>query len=99
MLSRKIKKREKLTNAFFLKVYISFDDLTLIPKEKFEWIEEWHAQADRKYLIGVIKLTELKENNWWKENGVSLILLPEPVIEEIETRKLKRRSLELAGIV
>ena len=88
----------ELSNDIFLKVYVSFDDLTLIPKEKFEWIEEWHAQADRKYLIGVIKLTELKENNWWKENGVSLILLPEPVIEEIETRKLKQRSLELAGI-
>lgn len=88
----------ELSNDIFLTVYVSFDDLALIPKEKFEWIEEWHAQADRKYLIGVIKLTELKENNWWKENGVSLILLPEPVIEEIETRKLKQRSLELAGI-
>jgi homoserine dehydrogenase len=66
---------------------------------KFEWIEEWHAQADRKYLIGVIKLTELKENNWWKENGTSLILLPTPVIEETETRKLKKRSLELAGVI
>ncbi len=88
----------ELSNDIFLKVYVSFDDLALIPKEKFEWIEEWHAQADRKYLIGVIKLTELKENNWWKENGVSLILLPEPVIEEIETKKLKKRSLELAGI-
>jgi len=89
----------ELSNEIFLTVYVSFNDLTFIPKEKFEWIEEWHAQADRKYLIGVIKLTELKENNWWKENGVSLILLPEPVIEEIETRKLKKRSLELAGIV
>ena len=88
----------ELSNDIFLTVYVSFDDLALIPKEKFEWIEEWHAQADRKYLIGVIKLTELIENNWWKENGVSLILLPEPVIEEIETRKLKQRSLELAGI-
>lgn len=88
----------ELSNDIFLKVYVSFDDLILIPKEKFEWIEEWHAQADRKYLIGVIKLSELKENNWWKENSVSLILLPEPVIEEIETRKLKQRSLELAGI-
>lgn len=62
----------ELSNDIFLTVYVSFDDLALIPKEKFEWIEEWHAQADRKYLIGVIKLTELKENNWWKENGVSL---------------------------
>lgn len=88
----------ELSNNIYLKVYVSFDDLLLIPKEKFEWIEEWHAQADRKYLVGVIALSALKENNWWKENGVSLILLPEPVIEEIETRKLRKRSLELAGI-
>ena len=88
----------ELSNDIFLKVYVSFDDISLIPKEKFEWIEEWHSREDRKYLVGVIALTALKENNWWKENGVSLILLPEPVIEEIETRKLKKRSLELAGL-
>ena len=88
----------ELSNEIFLKVYVSFDDISLIPKEKFEWIEEWHSREDRKYLVGVIALTALKENNWWKENGVSLILLPEPVIEEIETRKLKKRSLELAGL-
>lgn len=89
----------QLNNDIYLKVYVSFDDLISIPKEKFEWIEEWHAQENRNYLIGVIALSELKENNWWKENGVSLIILPEPVIEEIEIRKLKKRSLELAGII
>ncbi len=89
----------ELTNDIFLRVYISFEDLSFIPRERFEWIEEWHAQEDRKYLIGVISFSELKENTWWKENNTSLILLPEPVIEEIETRKLKKRSLELAGIV
>lgn len=89
----------ELSNDIFLRVYISFDDLALIPRERFEWIEEGHAQEDRKYLVGVIALAELKENSWWKENGTSLILLPEPVIEETETRKLKKRSLELAGVL
>jgi len=89
----------ELTNDIFLRVYISFNDLALIPREKFEWIEEWHAREERKYLAGIISLSELKENNWWKENGTSLILLPEPVIEETATRKLKKRSLELAGVL
>lgn len=88
----------ELSNDTFLRVYVSFDNLSFIPRERFEWIEEWHAQEDRKYITGVISFAELKENNWWKENNTSLILLPEPVIEEIETRKLKKRSLELAGI-
>jgi homoserine dehydrogenase len=89
----------ELSNDIFLRVYVSFDGLAFIPRERFEWIEEWHAQEDRKYLVGVISFPELKENTWWKENGTSLILLPESIIEEIETRKLKKRSLELAGII
>ena len=88
----------QLNNDIFLKVYVSFDDLSFIPREDFEWIEEWHANEDRKYLSGVIALAKLKNTSWWKENNNSLILLPEPIIEEIETRKIKKRSLELAGI-
>jgi homoserine dehydrogenase len=79
-------------------VYLSFDDWNYIPKDKFEWIEEWHAESDRKYLVGVLHATELKENTWWRENGTSLILSPEPIIEDVEVRKLKKKSLELAGL-
>lgn len=89
----------ELTDDIFLRVYVSFDDLAFIPREEFEWIEEWHAQEDRKYLAGIIALKELKENTWWKENNTSLILLPEPIIEETGTRRLKKWSLELAGIL
>lgn len=89
----------ELTNDIFLRVYISFDDINLVPREEFEWIEEWHAQEERKYLVGVIAFEKLKKNNWWKENNNSLILTANPVIEEVETRKLKKRSLELAGLL
>jgi len=92
-------KPHELTSDFYVKVYVSFDDLDNIPKEKFEWIEEWHSDADRKYLIGVIHFAELQEDNWWKENNTSLILTPEPIIEDVEIRKLKKKSLELAGII
>jgi homoserine dehydrogenase len=88
-----------LSNDFFLRVYISFDDLSLIPHERFEWIEEWHDCENRKYLVGVISFSVLQEDSWWKENGTSLILLQDPIIEETETRKLKKRSLELAGVL
>jgi homoserine dehydrogenase len=88
----------ELSNDFYIKAYISFDDWKFIPKEKFEWIEEWHAEEDRKYLIGVLSFNELKNNTWWKENNTSLILSPEPIIEDVEIRKLKKKSLELAGV-
>ncbi|NCI49298.1 homoserine dehydrogenase [Sediminibacterium roseum] len=89
----------ELTNDFFLKVYVSFDDWKYIPRENFEWIEEWHADADRKYLVGVLHVNHLTNGTWWKENGVSLILTTEPVIDNLDIINLKKRSLELAGIV
>ena len=92
-------KPHELTGDLYLRVYVSFDQLAFIPRDEFEWIEEWHVREDRKYLAGVIAFSKLSNNSWWKENNTSLILFPEPVIEEIETRKLKKRSLELAGII
>ncbi len=69
---------------------MSFDDWAYIPREKFEWIEEWHAQAERKYLVGVLHVGELRDNSWWKENKTSLVLATEPIIEELEVIKLKK---------
>lgn len=92
-------KPHELTHDFFVKVYISFDDLRHIARERFEWIEEWHAMEERKSLVGVIAFKELVESTWWKENNNSLILTPEPVIEDVELRKLKKKSLELAGLL
>jgi homoserine dehydrogenase len=88
----------ELTDDLFLRVYVSFEDWKYIPREQFEWIEEWHSREERKYLIAVISFNELKNNTWWKENNTSLILTPDPVIEDIEIRKLKKKSLELAGV-
>lgn len=88
----------ELTDEFFVRAYLSFDDIKFIPKERFEWIEEWHANEDRKYLVGVLAFRELRDSNWWKENNTSLILTPDPIIEDVEIRKLKKKSLELAGV-
>ena len=88
----------ELTTEYYLKVYVSFDDWKYIPREKFEWIEEWHAEAERKYLIGVLHVNRLIDEQWWKENGSSLILTAEPIIDNLDIINLKKRSLELAGI-
>lgn len=89
----------ELSADIYLRVYVSFEDWKYIPREKFEWIEEWHSQEERKYLVGVIAFSELQRNNWWKENNTSLILTADPIIEDVEIRKLKKKSLELAGIL
>jgi homoserine dehydrogenase len=91
-------KPHQLSNDFYLRLYVSFEDLKYIPKDRFEWIEEWHAQDKRKYLVGVLAFTELITSGWWKENGTSLILMPDAIVEDVETRQLKKKSLELAGV-
>jgi homoserine dehydrogenase len=89
----------ELASDYYLKVYLSFDDWKYVPRDDFEWIEEWHADADRKYLVGVLHLDQLTNSTWWKENGVSLILTAEPIIDNIDIIHLKKRSLELAGVI
>jgi homoserine dehydrogenase len=89
----------ELTNDYYLKVYVSFDDWKYIPREDFEWIEEWHAQAERKYLIGVLHCNKLIHNSWWKENSTSLVLTPDAIIDDLDIVHLKKRSLELAGVI
>lgn len=89
----------RLTDDFFVRVYLSYDDLRHIPKDRFHSIEEWHADNERKYLVGVIHFREIKGQDWWRKNGTSLILTPDPIIEDMEVRKLKKKSLELAGLI
>jgi homoserine dehydrogenase len=48
--------------------------------------------------VGVLHVKELIENQWWKENNTSLILTPQPIIEDVAIQQLKKKSLELAGV-
>lgn len=87
----------ELTNDFYVKAYIGFTDWSYVRKEDFESIEEWHSNDQISYLIGIIHFDKLAQNDWWKKNGVSLILTADPVIESLDVVRLKKRSLELAG--
>ena len=88
-----------LSNDFYLKVFISTDDLNKINKDEFEWIEEWHNEFKYSWLIAVIHAEKLFATDWWKQEGVSLILCPDAIIESVEYKKISKRSLELAGVV
>ncbi len=89
----------QLSTDYYLKVFISTDDLAKIRKEDFEWIEEWHNGFKQSWLVAVIHAGKLFHTGWWKQEGVSLILCPEPIIENIDYRKISKRSLELAGVI
>ena len=88
----------KLTNDYYLKVYVGADDLSKIKETEFEWIEEWRYDYHYTIATGVIHAQKLFNDHWWKEPGVSLILFNEPVIENIDHRSIRKRSLQLAGV-
>ncbi len=89
----------ELSNNYYLEVYVSYDNLKSIQKDAFEWIEEFHSGQQRSYLVGVIHAEKLLNDDWWKQHGVSLILTPEPIIENIDYRDVQKRSLALAGVL
>jgi homoserine dehydrogenase len=88
----------QLTNDFYLKVFVSADELEKIEQHHFEWIEEWHNEAQNNWVAGIIHAAALQKNNWWKQPGVSLILHQNPIVENVEYRKINKKSLQLAGL-
>jgi homoserine dehydrogenase len=89
----------ELSNDFYLKVFLSTDDLNKINKADFEWIEEWHNGFQQSWLVAVIHAEKLLAGDWWKQQGISLILCPEAIIETVAYKKISKRSLELAGVI
>ena len=89
----------QLSNDYYLKTFIGTDDFKKINKENFEWIEEWHNEAKYSWLVAVIHAEKLFATDWWKQDGISLILCPDAIIESVEYKRISQRSLELAGVV
>lgn len=88
-----------LSSDFYLKVFVSANEISAINKDDFEWIEEWHNEYHYCWLVGIISVRKLLAHDWWKQPGVSLIACPDVVVENIDYKNISRRSLELAGIV
>ena len=89
----------QLTNDYYLKVFVSADQIEKIERNHFEWIEEWHNEANNSWIIGIIRADDLQKSNWWKKPGVSLILTQKPIVLDVEYKKINKKSLELAGVI
>jgi homoserine dehydrogenase len=68
---------QKLADDYTLRVYFSFDVDNALPADFFENIEEWASNDQRSFVIGTIRFPKLQNTTWWKENGNSLIALPQ----------------------
>ncbi|MFL5771633.1 MAG: homoserine dehydrogenase [Flavisolibacter sp.] len=99
---KKLNRTEKyeLSNQFFLKVYVSFNEWAEVNKWDFEQVSEYHSTDDRQYIIGIIHVEKLRSASWFHDPSVSVIVLPDGIIEkeEIVLKSLKKVSLKLAGV-
>jgi homoserine dehydrogenase len=90
----------ELTNNYYLKVFVSFNDWSDLSKWDFEQVLEFHSTADRQYLTGLIHVEKLKNVSWFSDPAVSLIVLPDGLVEKeaMISKSLKKVSLQLAGV-
>ena len=88
-----------IAKQYFIKIFVSTVGIQKIPQQHFEWIEAYHQQQYGSWLIGVIHVKKLVANNWWKKQGISLITYPNSMIENIEEKAIKKRSMQLASIM
>jgi homoserine dehydrogenase len=99
---KKLSRKEKysLTNQYYLKIYVSFNDWAEVNKWDFEQVNEFHSTEERQYIVGLIHAEKLKNASWFNDPTVSIILLPEGVVEKdaIVARALRKVSLQLAGV-
>lgn len=99
---KKLHRVEKysLTNQFYLKVFVSFNDWSEVNKWDFEQVIEFHSTEERQYITGVIQVEKLRAATWFKDTSVSVILLPDGIIEHdvIVANSLRKVSLQLAGV-
>lgn len=87
----------EITNDYYLRLYASFDVWNEIELKDFEWVEEFFCHEQRQHLIGVIHFDKLKNAPWLRKEGVSIIVCPDGVIEDISAREIRKKSLELGG--
>jgi homoserine dehydrogenase len=100
---KKISRHEQysLAHKYYLRVYVSFKDWDVVSRLDFEQVFEFHGTEQRQYITGLIEVQKLREARWYKNPSVSIILLPEAVIEneDVAEQTLKKKSLQLAGVL
>lgn len=83
-----------LAKGYYLRVYLRFTDPEVAGQLPLDTVEEAFDDRSGGYRIGLIHYSKLCGQQWWKAEGLSLILLPDPVVEQIDRR---RPSVRLAS--
>lgn len=76
-----------LSNDFYLRVYVSFEGLFQVPHGRFERIEEWSSSEKKCHVIGVIKFSKLRDSQWWKKKGISVIVWPDAFVTDVVVKE------------
>jgi homoserine dehydrogenase len=69
----------ELSTDYCLNVFLSFEDWEQVPQSDFISIHTYYHGPERGYLTGIIRASTLRGNSWWRQNGFSLILMPDPI--------------------
>lgn len=87
-----------LCNNYYLRVYISYDPATPIDLKELEWIEEFNKREGRQMITGVIAYKKLLTAPWRKDPGVSVLLMPDCIVEE-RGEKEGRQDLQTQFVI
>ncbi|MFQ5445727.1 MAG: homoserine dehydrogenase [Saprospiraceae bacterium] len=69
-----------LCDDVLLNVYVSFDRWEKLPVDAMEEVSEYYSGHQFHYRKGTVSLAKLRQESWWKEEGVSLILCENAVV-------------------
>ena len=73
---------------------ISFKGLLQVPHDRFDRILEWSSNEQRCHVTGYIHFSELVNDNWCKQPGISIILYPDAIRENYKPLKENEVNLE-----
>jgi homoserine dehydrogenase len=90
----------QLSDDFYLRVYVSFNEWPAIEKEDFEQVFEFHSSEERQYLTGLIHISKLEAAAWVHDPSVSVVVLPDGIVESdtVAHKSIRKISLQLAGV-
>jgi len=79
-----------------LHVYVSFQDWQMLPVDAFEDIHEYYSGRAFHYRKGLVSMKKLLKNDWWKQPGVSLVLLEEGIAQQKNVPNQASEAVKLA---
>ena len=90
----------EITNDYYLRIYLSCNSAEDINKGDFEWIDEWHSTHNRQVIIGLIHASVLIEAKWFHNVSVSVIVMPDGIVEKevISQKRSRKNSLHMGGV-